>query len=63
MILQNVLQIEPMSQPTHKMNDTGRKRRIGRMLRECKVSAAPAVLLAAASAALALAIGMGLLVR
>ena len=44
-------------------NDAACRRRIARMLRDCEVSAAPAVLLAAACAAIAAFAALGALMR
>ncbi len=45
------------------MNETGRDQRIRRMLKECKVSAAPALLLAAACAALVVVVALSAFLR
>ena len=45
------------------MSDHDNDRRIARMLRECKASAAPALLLAAGCAALLLVLAVGAILR
>ena len=45
------------------MNETGRDPRILRMLRDCQVSAAPALLLAAACVAVVGMVALGLVLR
>ena len=49
--------------PPVRAHDTGSKRRIVRMLRDCEASAAPALLLAAVCSALAAFVALGALLR